>query len=72
MNDWFRNENWSNEIETEFYNQLASKSKNAQLDLLKIQADMWLNNPSLQAQNAGLKILENISELSPEANLIIN
>ncbi len=60
MNDWFRNKNWNNEIEAKFYNQLASKSKNTQLDFLKIQADIWLNNPSLPAQNAGLKILENI------------
>ncbi len=73
MIDWFKNENWSNEIEVNLFNQLTSKSNNYKLDILKIQSDIWLKSSDLLAQNAGIRILEYIlTEFAEETFYLIS
>ena len=68
--DWYRNKNWNNEIETEFESQLKrSRGAFNKAQYLRIQASYLLASPDSKIQRVGLRLMQRLIKDFPNEEL---
>jgi len=70
--DWYRNTNWDNEIQTEFESRLKrSRGDFHKAQYLRIQASCLLASPETKTQNVGLRLMQRVIKDFPTEELSI-
>jgi tetratricopeptide (TPR) repeat protein len=68
---WYKNETWSEAIETSFLNQLENTEYGMQMAALKIQGDYLLHSKDVEIQQAGIRLLQMLLTRYPDEIYIV-
>jgi tetratricopeptide (TPR) repeat protein len=71
IDEWFRNETWTVEIKTAFFNKMQHAEHNMQVTALQIQGDILSRSKDEETQQAGIELLQMVITGYPDEIHII-